>query len=603
MNRSTDRNGFFRYPVVAVFVFCLLLLSAGCGNGIELNPSREANEKEDMAPWIGGTVAEFCRLVGVRVPISGWGIAVGLEDGGSGEVPPRIANEVRKYLRGRIKLIARRRGTMYISVKDFMADPDTALVQLKAFVPAGAPVGTRIDVEVEAWPRTQTTSLEGGLLLPIDMHIDRGIETEDLFQKSYAKAEGMIFVNPFIDIEKPGEKSKLRSGRILGGATLTRKMPVRLEFYDPNYFDASLIQNRINQRFKSRGANVAVAKNREYIEINIPRRWKHDYRRFLELLMHLPVRGGPAASDILAANLADAMTESDANCRELSLVWEAMGKEVLPTVQQYYSSSSKRVAYYSVKTGLRLGDKKLAGPEVIRFASSPSPFQIAAVHELGDHPALLRANKTLRKLLDDPRAMVRVAAYESLLQRGDYSSVRRIKIGAEAGGTDPAFVVDIVDSSREFVIYATSFKAPKLVLFGNGMPVKRPVFFESKDKTVTIYSTHAKRASPPDRKEEGLVVYRSVSSPFTDKKVSRKFTIDFSVRELVSTLGAAPRPSFKSGEIKGLGVTYSRIVSIINRLCSEKTIPAKFYLQNPSEMRRIHMMNTPVASGTNPGDG
>ncbi len=596
MNRSTDRNGFFRYPVLAVSVFCLFLLSAGCGNGLKLDSSTEADE-EDMAPWIGGTVAEFCRMVGVRVPISGWGIVVGLENSGSGEIPPRIVNEVRKYLRGKIKLIVRRRGTTYISVKDFMADPDTAMVQLKAFVPAGAPVGTRIDVQVEAWPRTQTTSLEGGLLLPVDMHIDRGIETEDMFQKSYARAEGMIFVNPFIDIEKPGEKSKLRSGRILGGATLSRKMPVRLEFYDPNYFDASLIQNRINQRFKSRGAKVAIAKNREFIEINIPARWKHNYRRFLELLMHLPVRGGAGASDVLAANMADAMTKPGANCRELSLVWEAMGKEVLPTVQQYYSSSSKSVAYYSVKTGLRLGDSKLAGPEVIRFASSPSPFQIAAIRELGSFPQLLRANKVLRKLLDDPRAMVRVAAYESLLERGDYSSVHRIGIGTEAEETEPAFVVDVVNSSREFVIYATSFKTPKMVLFGNGMPLKRPVFFESKDKTVTIYSTREKTASPPDREEKGLVLYRRISSPFTDRKVSRKFTIDFTVRELISTLGAAPRPSMKSGEIQGLGVTYSQIVSIISRLCSEKTIPAKFYLQNPSEMRRIHMMSTPATVG------
>ena len=45
-----------------------------------------------------------------------------------------------------------------------------------------------------------------------------------------------------------------------------------------------------------------------------------------------------------------------ANHEELALVWEAMGKTILPMVKPLYGSSNAVAGYYAARTGLRLGD-------------------------------------------------------------------------------------------------------------------------------------------------------------------------------------------------------------------------------------------------------
>jgi len=444
--------------------------------------------------------------------------------------------------------------------------------------------------------------LQDGLLLPIKMHVDYGIVREDWYQQTYAWAEGRIFVNPFIDREKSGADYRLRSGRILGGARLVKKMPVRLELYDPSYKNAGLIRDKLNQRFTGID-DIAIAKTRYYIDINIPRVWGEDYTRFLELIMHYPVKTGSFARK--ASSVAEAMKVPGANCRELTLVWEAMGKEVLPVVQRQYSSSSKSIAFYSALAGLRLGDQKIAGGEILRFAVSDSPFQVAAIRELGEHPDFFVAGETLRKLLDHPKAGIRIASYEALLKRGDYSShtITRIEVGGESHASEePVFVMDVVDSSREYVIYATSFKSPKIVLFGSGMPVEKPVLYDSWNKVISIYSTSAEKENKESggEKKDILVVKRKISVPYGKKiKGEARFDIDFRVSDLVRTLGAAPRPSMETGNVEGLGVHYGRIIKIINDMCVDGTIPANFYLQDPADIQKMQLMRTPVMSPVN----
>ena len=597
-----------------------LLFVVGCLPQSSVKPE---DVDKPLSPWIEGTVASAARMVGLRVPLSGWGILIGLEDKGSSEIPPNLAEEVRKYLRGELKLIRRRTGVPYLSVNAFMRDPDTALVKLSATAPAGAPVGTIMDIEVSAWPRTQTTSLQGGLLLPAELSVDRGVDTTQIHQKRFSTAEGMIFVNPFIDIKNPAERVKLRKGRILGGARLTRALPLRLELYNPSFSDANLIQQRINERFTGR-TKVANAKSRDYIEINIPENYQRNYTRFLELILHLPIRGGAVADEARAHRIAEHMKQPDMDCNQLALIWEAMGRQALTVVQGLYSSPVPVVSYYSSRTGVRLGDYKNAGSELLRFATTKgSPFQIVAIRELGKHLYVERSGIALRKLLDDRSAIVRVAAYKSLLERGDLTSITRLAIGAMDGGEDPAFILDIVNSSREHVIYAHAFGTPRLVLFGDHMPINNPVFYETPDKNLAIFSRKAELAVAPlkeainndvdtdkkvdeeaeteeekadreARKKDHIVVYRLLASgPGKPRLISKKFRIGFDVVELIRTLGSAPRYTDLDTEIRGLGVTYGQVVQILSNLCEEKSIPAKFFLQNPAEMERIQA-TTPV---------
>lgn len=598
-----------REGIIAVAVAGGLLL-AGCANSekdwkkISLKRPVAEEEKISVPPEIQDTVAEVCTLISsADAPISAWGVVVGLGENGSSEVPLELKAELTKYLKSRIKISSAMRDTEGVTVDSFLADKDTAVVQVEAVIPPGAPKGTKVDAVVRAPMRTQTVSLEGGLLLPIDLRWEQGAGgLRGRYLKPLGRAEGPIFLNPFLDLTQPHDRARLREGRILGGVTVLEDMPLRLQLRQPDYLLCNVLQKRINERFPTRQRTpVAEARSRYYIEIHIPEEYQHDYYHFLELLMHLPRRSGPGIFEAHAARIAQAMETPGANPESLALVWEAMGRSVLPTVQNRYASKNPDVAFYAARTGLRLGDRSLAGPLLVRIAQQAGdPHQLRAIAELGRHPDVYEAMQPLRDLLNDHNELVRVAAYEALIQRGDFSGIQRHAVDRGPTGEDaPSFTVDIVDSQSEFAIYATRTLEPRLVLFGNNMPLSRDIFYNDPAETVTIFSKpplpdeeiRALKQADPELvddvlRREHVVVYRKLRG----EEISKKYRLPFHVWPLIRTLGSCPRPDPETGMVPGLGLSYSQVVGVLSRLCRDHTIPAKFILQPLPELRRIYQM-------------
>ncbi|MBN1555768.1 MAG: flagellar basal body P-ring protein FlgI [Phycisphaerae bacterium] len=596
---------------IAVSMAVMLLVGGGCSesNGrwkkISLKRPLRDDEKIAVPPDILNTIAEKCTLVSsADAPISAWGVAVGLDDKGSSEVPPELKSDLTKYLKSQIKISDAIVDTEGVTVQEFLEDRDTAVVWAESVIPPGAPRGTKVDVLVSAPPRTQTTSLEGGLLLPIDLRWEQGAGgMRKRFLKPLGKAEGSIFVNPFLDPNKPSDRMRLRRGRILGGLTVLEDMPLRLQLREPDYLMCNVLQKRINERFPVRGRQkVAQAKSRYYIEIHIPPDFREDYHHFLDLLMHLPRSSGPGEFEEQAARVAEAMEVPDASHDSLATVWEAMGRAVLPVVQKMYASKNPEVAYYAARTGLRLGDRGLAGPILVRIAQiSGDPRQLRAITELGRHPDVHEAMQPLRDLLNDRNELVRIAAYESLVQRGDFSCIQRHAIDRGAFQEElPAFTVDVVDSQGEFVIYALRTGTPRIVLFGKNMPMAGSIFFNDPTETVTIFSKTALpqeevqkiRQADPSLGEDVLrgdhvVVFRKLSG---SEEISKKFRIPFKVWPLIRVLGSRPRPDAETGMVPGLGLSYSQVVGVLSRLCKENSIRAKFVLQTLPELQRIYQL-------------
>ncbi|MCD4823290.1 MAG: flagellar basal body P-ring protein FlgI [Phycisphaerae bacterium] len=624
-------------------------------------------KKIKIPPEIRGTISEVATLVSAgNAPISGVGIVVGLEKKGSTEIPPQLKQGLIKYIKSWIKIGRPSYDTEAISATDFLLDKDTAIVDVSVRVPPGAPKGTRLDVFVSAAARTSTTSLQSGVLLPTEMTW-KGVQTGGgkgkLYLKPMGLAEGTIFVNPFINPANPKEKGKFRQGRILGGAKITRDLTIRLELLRPGYQMCSLLQRLINERFPSQGKPVASAKTIHYIEIAVPQRYRNNYRYFLQLILHLPRRGGHGAFTAKAREIAKALKKPNVNYDSLALVWEAMGPSILPIVQKQYASKAPAASYFSARAGLRLGDNHLAGPIVMRFAeATKSPYRLIAIKELGHHPDLLAAGRLLDKLLNDRNELVRIAAYESLIKRNGFSAITRYMVDeGEFEDQPPAFIVDVVNSKRDFVVYATRTLEPKIVLFGRDIPLSTPFFYDSPDNLVTIFEKKAlsrekldamvkklkntaeelKEAAeitkktgrklsqqevremvikgqefdamkrqfnlgpngemPPHERQilakDHLVVYRKIQN---STEISKRFRINYSVRELIRVLGETPRPDLKTGNVHGLGLTYSQVVGILCQLCKDKNIQAKFVLQQLPEMQRIYRITPSVGRPDTP---
>lgn len=598
----------------SIFVGCVRDKDSGELRGIKWSDltqdedrSKSKKSRVKAPADIAGTIGEYGTLLSSQAPVGGAGIVVGLGENGSSEIPPNLKRQLLGYLNtlgfGRAS-----KDTGDVKPITVLQDMDTAIVQVAGIIPPGAPRGTKLDAFISAVPRTQTKSLEGGFLLPTDLSWQQGAAGKSQNLKTLASVEGSVFVNPFIDPTKPGASARFRQGRILNGMVIEKNMPLRLRLHKPNYHISRQIQDRINYHFgeKGRGRKVAVAKNPHMVQITIPRRYSHDYKHFLELILHLPLRSGTGAIESKASEVARAMEKPDANYEGLSLVWEATGRQILPIIQRVYSSKVPAAVFYAARTGLRFGDEQLAGPIVMRFAADgKSPVQLLAIEALGKAPMVLQGKELLRNLVNSENELVRIAAYEAMVSLRDWNTVKRHKIDKDSKNSGgEAFIVDQVISKGDFAIYATVSGQPKLVLFGERMPLKNPlcptipgdivtIFNEiplSKEKIEKLIITDPETDTKILRRQH-VVVYRKI--PGTDG-ISERFRIKFRVWDLIRVLGSAPRADADTGKIQGLGFTYSQVVSILYKLCEQNSIPAKFVLQKTPEIQKIYR-DTPAA--------
>ena len=581
-----DRSLRFRSAVVGM---CLCAIVTGCKD-IKLKPLSLKLKKEDDEPkivipsHIKGTIAEFASLVGGNIPVQAHGIVIGLGDNGSSEVPPHLRRSITEYLY-KSGLQSPRLGTQRLIPRVVLKDKDTAIVLVGGAVPPGAPIGARFDLSVAALAQTQTRSLDGGALMPIDLRLAYGrVATPHRTTQVLGAARGPIFVNPLIDPTRPEDAAKLKIGRIIGGGKVIVARPLRLQLHHPSYQMADRIQREIIGRFSSEQdtllARVAKARSRSVVEIRIPPEWRKEYRYFLNLVMHLPVRYRGGSPEAHARWVAAQMEMPTANHSGLALVWEAMGRSVVPLARELYGSANAGAAFHAARAGMRLDDA-LAEDVLIRFASrANSPYQIPAIRELARRGQITRALPMLRKLVDDSNARVRIAAYEALLRIGDLSTVTTVDIPRQ-------FKVDLVRTRGGYTIYATRTIEPRIVLFGRDMPVRKPIFFESAGELVTINAFGDSNTMTVFRK---IPRYGMISDPFE---------VDFTASSLIETLGTVPVPD-RDGKVFGLGLTYGQVVGILYRMCKEGDIPAEFVLQPVEGMRRIYTGSATVGRPDTP---
>jgi len=569
----------------------LCLASAGCQPEEWFRPKpAEETAATKPPPDIEGTVGEFASLVGGgSLLLDGHGLVVGLGKNGSSEVPPRLKKYLVEYmLKQRVGSAVA--GTRGVTPSQMIADKDTAVVRLVAVVAPGAPKGWPFDVRVTALSRTGTRDLDGGVLYPFPLFLATGEDTPPTSgARAWARAGGSVFVNPFLDPNRPEDAPRLREGRLIGGGKVIQARPLRLVLRDPDYARCNLIQRRVNQRFGGAG-RVANAKNPSNIELTVPTGYLGNYSHFLQLVIHLPLQAGPGMWEARAKEIADEMRKAGANHNGLALVWEAMGGQVVGVCRTLYTSKHLPVAFYSARTGLRMRDE-MAGEVLIRLAETAgSPFQVAAIEELGDHGWLSRSIVPLRRLINDKSELVRIAAYESLVKLNDTSLVTRIDVGGK-------FHLDLVTSQRNYVIYATQSQEKKIVLFGRDMSVVKKLFFDIPD-----FITIADKAEVKDGKPTGqvkLMVFRTI--PRTGG-ISEPFYIDFSVRALIETLGRPARRD-TAGRIEGLDLTYGQVVRVLYRMAEvDKDIPAKFALQPPPGRERIYRGGATLGRPDMPGE-
>lgn len=518
------------------------------------------------AGLLEGTVGTLCTIEGMRgMQVEAIGLVVGLPGTGNTFCPDNVLKNLIQDIR-KLPAVTDWVESTGRSVREYIVSSDTAVVRVRGIIPPGMPDNHQFDVQVEALEGTQTTSLMGGFLLRCEMRVYQDASLDEATStRELARASGQIFINPFgqPDAEQQTRGRFERTGIILGGATTLESRRVWLLLHSPSYAMARQIEARINQRFPRTidgpVLTTAEAQTASRIYLNLPHEYREEPYVFLKLIQNILVRNSPSEVSRRLDEFITQMTEPSAPADSIAFALEAIGRTVLPQLQTLYTSSNRRAAYYSARTGLRLNDP-LAIPVLQRFIrEQDDQYASLSIYELGRAVKLRSATLALREVLDYDNVELRVDAYEALRHHND-STVMTIPLGHSN------FELDLVRSKAGPLVYVRTEGKPVVALFGRNLHCRPPLFYAHTNAGVTITA---------DTGDTDLRIIRR----YPNGTVSDPVSASLKLSELIILMGRRPRTS-GDGTPTGLGLDYSHVVGAIHALCNADAINAEFRLQS-----------------------
>jgi Flagellar P-ring protein len=592
---------------LALLVLCPLV---GCGSRAGIRKPREVIVR-DVPAVFQGTIGSRATLGGVDdTLISGFGLVVGLRGTGGGPYPPAIQAHIEREL-ALIDVNPRAgkwQGTPLEgqTPAQVLRMRDVAIVFVYAAVPPGLPAGAQFDLYVRALDNSGTTSLEGGILMPVGLSVGRPSIYGQAQTHTIAEGSGELFINPYATPGKEGSAVTRTIGRVLDGGIMTEPMSIAIALDNPSPSLARTVVDSINSRFpRQAGDHDEVARGRgtkgdfQVIELTVPDRYVDNTADFVNLIRYRQVDYMYAAD--YAFRYANALKTEYSLGEDLAWALEAVGRPALPFVRPLYDSSEAFTQFYALRAGARLGDGKAAEYLIDIAQTKSSEFRIEAIELMRtlDRP---RVDVVLRELVAEDELRIRTAAYEALVWRaeqvrisqilqntspgssltaeqlrkirreasitlppGMLQGIRRIPMGGGSVSSRPKFYVDLVPFG-EPLIYVTQHGVPRIVLFGEQIDFEQDLLVQAWDGRLMF-----RRNGETD----GVHVYYEL--PGSDGRpgatVARDYEVEPNFLEMLEFLATKPH---RTSPIPGLDLTYSETVGAIAALLDGGGLDAGF---------------------------
>ena len=510
-------------------------------------------ESIDVDPIMRGTIASETALVGFDpTVVRGYGIVVGLRGTGSRQMPADVRAFLSQELAKR-GFGSGQPGTPPLSPQDLLNSDDTAVVIVEGVIPPGGSKGSKFDVRVIIAPGTSTTSLEGGRLLVADLR-PGPLFTGSRQPAPLAEGGGSIVINPFVEPNATKRDTINRtSGRVLDGGNVLKDMPLKLRLATPSHSRAETIQNTVNSLFpREPGQREETAHGRsgESIDLTVPPSYRKRPGEFAELIRHTPLNiENPEQS---ATAIRRALLSNPGAAGAASWRWQALGKRVLPMIEDLYQYPEEQPRFAALNVGAKLNDQ-LAVPPLLDMAkhSDSITFRKESIRLLGRMGRNAEIELGLHELLDDPDVEVRLSAFEALERRGD-PRITAVEMGRK-------FVLNVVQSKHR-MIYVTQTGQPRIVVFGEDLEVRRPM---------TLYTWDGRLIMRADAGDELIEVFhrdRPELAPAIDR-------VRPQVAALVSFFARRPTPDRPE---TGINLSYSETISALHELWRLKYIECDF---------------------------
>lgn len=512
----------------------LIILIGGCGK-----PARVSEQLKEAETTIalGTTIGSLAELFTPRpISVEGYGLVGGLRGTGSGQCPPQIRAYLKQY-------ILRQLPEHEVNVERFINSSDTAVVLVQGILPTDASKNQHFDVRVVALAGTQTTSLEGGWLYSTELkEAGRfGIAT-----KALAKAEGPVF----IDTISTSQTNK-KVGYILAGGRVLDEYRITLALRRPDYRIASIIRNRLNERF---GEGIARAVSPGVIELKVPAKYNEQKQRFVSIVKAMYLAQNPEATEERINTFIRKLAVSeDKYASEIAL--EAIGNESIGKLAALLNSSSEQVRLRAARCMLNLGSDQ--GLDTLReiAMSKDSPYRVEALEAITMAGRRNDAAAISRRLLRDADFDIRLAAYEQLRKLDDIAINKKL-IGR-------SFYLEEIIPTQYKGIFVARNGQPRIVLFGAPIYCRDNIFLQSADGNIMI--------NAPTGQKYVSLIRKHPKRP----NVIMRLKSTFELSDIIETLCNEP---IKKGrqDRPGLGVSYADIIALLKQMCQKGAVEAQF---------------------------
>lgn len=343
----------------------------------------------------------------------------------------------------------------------FLERADTALVRIRATIPAGARRGDPVDIRVLAPKESRVSDLHDGWLLDTRMRQQRVLQ--NMVRQSEVMAIGL---GPVLtrSMHSPGDDSALRvEGRVLGGGRVqvTRKLGLILR---PDFQHAKMstaLSNAINRRFfffdGTTRRGIAKPLEDDFIEIEVHPRYRTNIPRLMEVVRAIGVESDSPDTQTRLAELADRL-RNPATAADAAIRLEALGDNAVPTLLEGIESSNPELRFYAAEA-LAYLDRTEAIEPLEASARDIAAFRHLSLLALQgmDHQL---STDALRRLIDEASMETRYGSFCSIRRRVDGKQI----MGGKALGS---FYLYQVPSDAKPAVVVSLRESPEIVLFGN----------------------------------------------------------------------------------------------------------------------------------------
>ena len=522
--------------ICVVGVSLIIFFASGCGEPTQKNV-RGFESNIDLGTTIGSLAEVFSFR---SVLVEGYGLVGGLNGTGSSECPVQIRNYLKQYILQQMPVEEEKK----VNVEELINSLDTAVVMVQGAMPMTVPKDEPFDVKITALPETQTTSLEGGWLYGADLKAAGGF---GIAIKVLANAKGPVFIDT-LTAEKPNKKT----GYILAGGKALSDHKITLGLRRPDYKTASLIRNKLNEKF---GDGTARAVSPSQIELQTPGKYIKQKERFIAIVQATYLTETPAATQARIRTFTKELAVSQ-NKYSSEIALEAIGNESLSKLSALLNSSQEQVRLRAARCMLNLGSDE--GLNTLReiALNKDSKYRVQAMDAIITSASRNDAIALSRILLRDSDFSIRLATYENLRKLDDISVIQNL-IGRN-------FYLEQITQTPYKDIFVSRSGQPRIVLFGSPLYCRDNIFIQSADGSITI--------NAPSGQEYVSILRKHPKRP----NVIVQLKSTFEISDITRTLCEEPVKKTQQEQV-GLNVSYAEAIALLKQMCEKGAVDAEFH--------------------------